>query len=47
MGVRHLHAILMFLGLAVVFGCRLVLSVSIVAMTNNTTNPDFVVGLKI
>uniref|UniRef100_A0A1B6CNP3 Putative inorganic phosphate cotransporter n=1 Tax=Clastoptera arizonana TaxID=38151 RepID=A0A1B6CNP3_9HEMI len=40
-GTRHTQALLLFLGLVVAYGLRINLSVAIVAMTNNSTNPDF------
>lgn len=40
-GVRHLQCVLLFFGLTVAYALRVNLSVAIVAMTDNSTNPDF------
>lgn len=39
-GVRHVQAFLVFLGLTLAYALRVNLSVAIVAMTDNSSNPD-------
>lgn len=46
LGTRHVQIFLMFLGIAIAFGVRVCMSVTIVAMTDaQSANPDFPVCL--
>lgn len=44
-GVRHLQVFLLFSCLLIAYSLRVNLSIGIVAMTDNSSNPDFVVNL--
>lgn len=44
--MRHVQMLLLFLGLTVGFAMRVNLSVAVVAMTEDTINPDFAVSSK-
>lgn len=46
LGVRHVQMLLLFLGLTVGFAMRVNISVAVVAMTEDSVNPDFPVSLK-
>lgn len=43
-GVRHVQAFLVFLGLTLAYALRVNLSVAIVAMTDNSSNPNYQVS---
>lgn len=43
-GVRHLQVFLLFSCLLIAYSLRVNLSIGIVAMTDNSSNPEFVVG---
>lgn len=40
-GLRHLQVLLLFTGLLLAYGLRVNMSIGIVAMVDNTSNPDF------
>jgi len=45
LGVRHFQVLLLFFALTVAYGCRVNLSVAVVAMTDAASvNPDFPVS---
>lgn len=45
-GIRHLQVFLLFSCLLVAYSLRVNLSIGIVAMTDNSSNPEFVVKLS-
>lgn len=47
LGHRHLQVVLLFTGLLLAYALRVNLSIGIVAMVDNASNPDFVVNICI
>lgn len=41
LGLRHIQVIMLFFGLFLAYGLRVNMSIGIVAMTDNSSNPDF------
>lgn len=40
-GLRHIQVIMLFFGLFLAYGLRVNMSIGIVAMTDNSSNPDY------